>query len=89
VYLGDAVTVFTDQFLVQLPVLGCGQSLECGFVLEVGDVHVHFPGFHDCWPPLYLPLELFSSEVPGLFACSRVLCPQSPVSGDSYDGVFK
>jgi hypothetical protein len=32
-------------------------------------------------PPLYLPLELFSSEVPDLFACSRVLCPQSPCPG--------
>jgi hypothetical protein len=70
-----AMTVFTDQFLVLLQVLGCGQSLECWFVLEVGDVHVHFPGFHDCWAPLYLPLELFTSEVPDLFACSRVLCP--------------
>jgi hypothetical protein len=75
VELACAMTVFTNQFLVLLQVLGCGQSLECWFILEVGDVQVHFPGLHDCWAPLYLPLELFTSEVPNLFACSRVLCP--------------
>jgi hypothetical protein len=54
------MAVFTDLFVVLMEVLRCCYSLYCGFVLEVGDIEVHFPFFKDRGPQKDLPLELFA-----------------------------